>query len=146
MSGRFEGGLKRNIIPEHAFLDGEIRSRDNAKLDWYSNEFRRVFDEAAARYPDAGVSLEIRNTYQAYKVDPSHPTVDMIGRALADIGLEPSLEATGGGSDANVFIENGIVALPVGIGVRSFHTVQETAMISEIIEGAEMCQRVIQGD
>ncbi len=144
--GRFEGGLKRNIIPEHAFLDGEIRSRDNAKLDWYSNEFRRVFDEAAARYPDAGVSLEIRNTYQAYKVDPSHPTVDMIGRALADIGLEPSLEATGGGSDANVFVENGIVALPVGIGVRAFHTVQETAMITEILDGAEMCQRVIQGN
>ncbi len=75
----------------------------------------------------------------------SHPTVAMIGRALADIGLELSLEASGGGSDANVFFENGIVALPVGIGVRSFHTTRETADIPEIIEGARMCEGIIQG-
>ena len=42
--GRMEGGLKRNIIPEEAFLDGEVRSRDNGKLDHYSSEFRRIFD------------------------------------------------------------------------------------------------------
>ncbi|HIM81436.1 MAG TPA: M20/M25/M40 family metallo-hydrolase, partial [Dehalococcoidia bacterium] len=143
--GRIDGGLKRNIIPEETFMDGEIRSRDNAKLDHYSDEFRRIFKEAAIRHPDARIDLDIRNTYQAYQVDASHPTVTMLGRALAQIGLEPSLEATGGGSDANVFFENGIVALPVGIGVRSFHTTNETAVISEIVQGAEMCEGVIRG-
>ena len=143
--GRIEGGLKRNIIPEQAFLDGEIRSRDNQKLEHYSQEFRRVFDEAAGRYPEANLSLEIRNTYQAYDVDSSHPTVAMIGRALAGIGLELSLEASGGGSDANVFFENGIVALPVGIGVRSFHTTRETADIPEIMQGARICEGIIRG-
>ena len=54
----------------------------------------------------------------------------MLTRALADMGLEPRLEGSGGGSDANVFFENGIAALPVGIGVRSFHTKEETAMIT----------------
>ncbi len=143
--GRIEGGLRRNIIPEEAFLDGEIRSRDNGKLDHYSQEFRRVFDEVAAAYPDAQVSLDIRNTYQAYEVNGSHPTVAMIASALAPLGLEPRLEASGGGSDANVFFEHGIGALPVGIGVRSFHTTQETATISEVLQGAEMCERLIRG-
>ena len=143
--GRIEGGLKRNIIPEHVILDGEIRSRDNQKLDHYSQEFRRVFDEAAGRYPEAILSLEIRNTYQAYNVDSNHPAVAMIGRALAGIGLELSLEASGGGSDSNVFFENGIVALPVGIGVRSFHTTRETANIPEIMEGARMCEGIVRG-
>ena len=69
----------------------------------------------------------------------------MIGRALAGIGLELSLEASGGGSDANVFFENGIVALPVGIGVRSFHTTRETADIPEIMQGVQMCEGVIRG-
>ena len=78
-------------------------------------------------------------------MDASHPTVTMLGRALAQIGLKPLLEAAGGGSDANVFHENGIVALPVGIGVRSFHTTNETAHISEIVQGAEMCEGVIRG-
>jgi tripeptide aminopeptidase len=143
--GRVEGGLKRNIIPESAFLDGEIRSRDQAKLAHYTQEFRSVFDAVAARYPDARISLDIENTYQSYNVGSSHPTVAMVSRALAGVGLEPRLEASGGGSDANVFFENGIAALPVGIGVRSFHTKEETALIPEVFQGAELCERIIRG-
>ena len=143
--GRIEGGIKRNIIPEQVFIDGEVRSRDNAKLDHYSQRFREVFQDAAARYPDAKVSLKIDNTYQAYKIEAGHPAVAMISRSLREIGLEPALETTGGGSDANIFIEKGIIALPVGIGVRSFHTTKETARISEVLQGAEMCQQMILG-
>ena len=141
--GWMEGGLKRNIVPERALLDGEFRSRSNDKLAWLEGQFRKVFDEAAARYPDARISLDIRNTYQAYRVEPHHETVAMIGRALDTIGLSPVLEASGGGSDANVFIERGITALPVGIGVRSFHTTWETALIPEVLQGADMCEAVI---
>ena len=143
--GRIEGGLKRNIIPEQVFLDGEIRSRDNVKLDHYSHRFRDVFQEAAKRHPEAQVVLDISNTYQAYSIEAGHPTVAMISRALTHLGLEPQLEATGGGSDANIYVQNGIVALPVGIGVRSFHTTKETALIPEVLQGAEVCQRVICG-
>ena len=141
--GWMEGGLKRNIIPERASLDGEFRSRSNDKLAWLEGQFRKVFDEAAARYPDARIELDIRNTYQAYQVEQQHETVAAIGRALDTLGLAPALEASGGGSDANVFIERGITALPVGIGVRSFHTTWETALISEVMQGAEMCQAAI---
>jgi len=143
--GRMEAGLKRNIIPEEAFLDGEIRSRDNAKLDHYSGEFHRIFDQAAARHPEARISLDITNTYQAYNVDAGHPTIATIGRALAGMGLSPQLEASGGGSDANVFIEKGIIAVPVGIGVQSFHTTWETADIRMVLQGAELCEGVIRG-
>ena len=143
--GWLEGGLKRNIIPERASLDGEFRSRSNDKLAWLEGQFRKVFDEAAARYPDAQISLDIRNTYQAYLVEPQHETVAMIGQALTTLGFAPVLEASGGGSDANVFIERGITALPVGIGVRSFHTTWETALIPEVLQGAEMCQAAILG-
>ena len=43
--GWLEGGLKRNIIPERAALDGEFRSRSNDKLAWLEGQFRKVFDE-----------------------------------------------------------------------------------------------------
>jgi tripeptide aminopeptidase len=143
--GRIEGGLKRNIIPEHVFIDGEIRSRDNRKLDHYSQRFREAFQEVADLHPEARLSLEIENTYQAYSIQPEHPTIAMIRRALREAGLEPTLEATGGGSDANIFIHHGIVALPVGIGVRSFHTTKETAHIPEVLQAARMCEGVIRG-
>ena len=143
--GRLEGGLKRNIIPEQAFLDGEFRSRSNEKLADVERKFRAVFGEVASRYPEAKISLDIANTYQAYHVEADSQAVAMIGRALAGMGLEPILESTGGGSDANVFIERGIAAIPVGIGVRDFHTTWETAVISEVLQGAQMCEGVIRG-
>ena len=141
--GWMEGGLKRNIIPERASLDGEFRSRSNDKLAWMEAQFRKVFDDTAARYPGANISLDIRNTYQAYRVGQESKAVATIGRALETLGLSPVLEASGGGSDANVFIERGITALPVGIGVRSFHTTWETALIPEVLQGAEMCEAAI---
>ena len=143
--GYLEGGLKRNIVPERAFLDGEIRSRDQRKLEHYTQSFRSVFDEVSAMYPEARLDLDITNSYRAYLVDAEHPTVGMLSRALAGIGLEPRLEGSGGGSDANVFFEHGIAALPVGIGVRSFHTKEETAHIPEVLQGAEMCERLLMG-
>ncbi len=141
--GWMESGLKRNIIPERAALDGEFRSRSNDKLAWLEGQFRKVFDETAARYPDARIALDIVNTYQAYRVEPQHQSVATIGRALDTLSLSPILEASGGGSDANIFIQRGITALPVGIGVRSFHTTWETALIPEVLQGAEMCQAAI---
>ena len=138
--GVLNGGLKRNIIPESAYMDGELRSRNQAKLDNYTAEFRRAFDQAAAMYPDAHVDLDIRSQYRAYQVGNDHPALADIARAVASIGLTPAMETTGGGSDANVFFEHGIAALPVGIGVRDFHTTRETARISEIMDGARVCQ------
>ena len=141
--GYLEGGLKRNIVPERAFLDGEIRSRDQQKLDHFTDSFRRVFSEVGKMYPEARIDLDITNTYESYRVEPEHPTVAMLARALAEVGLEPMLGGSGGGSDANVFFQHGIAALPVGIGVRSFHTREETALIPEVLQGAEMCEKLM---
>jgi tripeptide aminopeptidase len=141
--GWMEGGLKRNIIPERAFIDGEFRSRSNEKLANVEREFREVFNEVGSKYPEAQIDLNIVNTYQAYRVDANSQVVSVVGQALAEMGLKPVLESTGGGSDANVFVENGITAIPVGIGVRDFHTTWETALITEVLQGARMCEAVI---
>ena len=143
--GWMQGGLKRNIIPEHASLDGEFRSRNNEKLADVERKFRGVFDEVASRYPEAKIALDIANTYQAYNIDATTPVIAIISQALAGMELDPILESTGGGSDANVFIEKGIMAIPVGIGVRDFHTTWETAVIDEVLQGAQMCEAVIKG-
>ncbi len=59
-----------------------------------------LLNTSAARNPGTEICLDIRSTYQAYSMDASHPTVAMVGRTLADMGLEPRLEPSGGGSDA----------------------------------------------
>ena len=141
--GAMHGGLKRNIIPETAYLDGELRSLRQASLDNYTAEFRRAFDQAAVLYPKAQVDLDIRSQYRAYRVPDDHPALRDIAGAVASAGLAPTMMTTGGGSDANVFFERGIAALPVGIGVRDFHTTRETARISEVLDAAQVCRSFI---
>ena len=143
--GALQGGRKRNIIPEEAYLDGELRSRDQGKLDNYSGEFRRVFEDAAGLYPRARIDWDIRSQYRAYRVGEDDPALAEIARAVTAVGLTPTLQTTGGGSDANVFFEQGIAALPVGIGVRDFHTTRETASISAVCDAARVCQAYISG-
>ncbi len=141
--GLLEGGLKRNIIPERAYLDGELRSRNQAKLDNYTAEFERAFDQVATMYPLADIDLKIWSQYRAYSVPQNDPALALITGSVAAAGLTPATETTGGGSDANVFFEHGITALPVGIGVRDFHTTRETANLSEIFDAARVCQAYI---
>ena len=130
--GYLEGGLRaeHQSLSAH-YLDGEIRSRDQSKAGpLYGAGFREVFDEVARPcFRKRGLELDVSNSYRAYRVNAEHPTVAMLSRG-ADPGHRAwsrRLKGTGGGSDANVFFEHGIAALPVGIGVRSFHTKEETA-------------------
>ena len=141
--GVLQGGLKRNIVPEHAYLDGELRSRNQAKLENYTAEFQRAFDLVAAMYPLANIDLNIWSQYRAYSVPQDHPALTLISRSVNSVGLSPTTETTGGGSDANVFFEHGIAALPVGIGVRDFHTTRETANLSELFDGARVCEALV---
>ncbi|GIT43098.1 MAG: hypothetical protein Ct9H300mP11_10340 [Chloroflexota bacterium] len=60
-----------------------------------------------SKYPEAQIDLNIVNTYQAYRVDANSQVVSVVGQALAEMGLKPVLESTGGGSDANVFLKGG---------------------------------------
>ena len=141
--GIFQGGLKRNIIPDNVFLDGEIRSLDQAKFELYTQRFRDVFDAAERGNPGCSIDLDIENTYTCYDVSSTHDTAQMIARAVSAAGLTPKLEKTGGGSDANIFFKNGIAALPVGIGVTGFHTKEESANIDDVLSGVRVCELIV---
>ena len=90
--------------------------------------------------------MEIRNSYKAYEINPENFAVKTVSCALDKVGLVPQYAKSGGGSDANVFNETGITAIPLGIGVQSFHTKIETAILSEVWKGAQVCEHIITGN
>ena len=141
--GVVNGGIKRNIIPDYTFLDGELRSLDQAKFEYYTDQFRGVFTQVLESHEGCSIDLDIENTYAGYVVDCENETAQMIASAITEIGLTPQFEYTGGGSDANIFFKNGITALPIGIGVTGFHTTSEMADIEQVLLAAEVCERVI---
>ena len=90
--------------------------------------------------------MEIRNSYKAYDINTDNYAVKTVSCALDKLGLVPQYAQSGGGSDANVFNESGITAIPLGIGVKSFHTKIETAILSEVWKGAQVCEHIITGN
>ena len=141
--GVVNGGIKRNIIPDYTFIDGELRSLNQSKFEYYTDQFRDIFTQVLQSHDGCSIDLDIENTYAGYMVDRENETDQMIAKAVTEAGLIPKFEYTGGGSDANIFFKNGITALPVGIGVTGFHTTSETADIEQVLLAAEVCERVI---
>ena len=59
--GTFTGGDARNIVPDHAVLEGMARSHDQEKLDAQLDAMRTACEEAAARH-GAGVDSAARRS------------------------------------------------------------------------------------
>jgi tripeptide aminopeptidase len=50
---------------------------------------------------------------------------------------------SGGGADANVFFERGIIAGVLGTGMQDVHTVNETVSLDEMVKATELLLEII---
>lgn len=141
--GLISGGSARNAVPEKVEIKGEVRSRDNKKLLKQVENVRRVFKTTQALYPDSAINLDIIEEFQGFKLVPSHKMVKFISEVLRNMSLEETLKDSGGGSDANIFHQNGIEVVVVGTGVYEPHTTREYVVIPQMLQAAQFCEKVI---
>ena len=141
--GLIQGGSARNAVPEEATLAAELRSRNPERLAELRGRVERAVAELRRKYPDATLTLEMRDEYGGYKLAPDDPVLALASAALRTIGLEPRLIASGGGTDGNVFTTKGIRAVVVGLGGEHFHTRQETLSIANMLNAARFCDTVL---
>lgn len=130
--GLIRGGTGRNTVPELVEIEGEARSRDNAKLAAQIEAMTAAMREEAGR---VGTTLELTVTpqYQAYSLPADSPAVVMASKATQRLGLPVRLAATGGGSDANEFNVKGLPSVVLGSGMVAPHTLQEHIAISDLV-------------
>lgn len=140
--GLIRGGSARNAVPDRAELEGEARSRDNAKLARLSQALREAM-ESAARDCGARVELTVVREYSAYKLDERHPGVALALGAARTLGLASQLAAMGGGSDANTFNERGLPSVALGIGMAQPHTLEEHIAVEDLVRSTEYLVELI---
>ena len=127
-------------------MRGEARSHDVGKLDAQIATMRQALEDAVAGHPGACLELDVRRSYQAYRLSKSEPLIARVARALAAMGEPaPEFRLSGGGSDANVFNAQGITALPISTGMQAVHTNQEWVTVSDMARCAELVLRVLAG-
>jgi tripeptide aminopeptidase len=140
--GKIAGGTAMNIVAERAELTGEARSRDEEKLKRQTSAMVQALDTAAA-LAGARVEIQVSRAYNGYNLTDSTPIVSRMVAAARSLGIEPRLEATGGGSDANIFHAHGITILNLCTGYEDAHTVRESIGVGELVRLATLVESIV---
>ncbi|MDL2273386.1 M20/M25/M40 family metallo-hydrolase [Oscillospiraceae bacterium OttesenSCG-928-G22] len=135
--GIFKSLGSTNVVSMEAYIEGEARSRDQAKLDKQTAHMEEEFRKACAKH-GAALDLQVIPCYKTYKHAEGEPLLDLIESKMVSLGCTILREPTGGGSDANIFNCNGIKAVTVGTGMDSEHTLNERLSIQNLTRLAEV--------
>jgi len=140
--GLIQGGTATNIVPDRVELNGEARSRDQAKLDKQAAHMVEVIQSVCAAH---GVEAEVvvKDSYQAFCLSEDDYPVKLAASAARAMGLEPRLQSTGGGSDANIINACGIPSVILGMGYHNVHTTQEIIPVDQLAAAAEFVLQII---
>ena len=149
--GMIEGGLAGNIVPNQVVLRGEARSHSPEKLDRQTEHMKHCLEEAAARHTleldgkrhTARIEAKIERDYDRMDVPETAPIVKLVHAAAKNLNLEVENHATGGGCDANVLNQKGLVVANLGTGMREIHTVHEWLDLKDLDVSAAMVLEIV---
>ncbi len=140
--GTIEGGTARNVVPAHVTLLCEARSRSQEKLDEQTRHMRETFERECAAL-GATAHVEVVTEYRAYHLNQDDPVLRIAMDAARAAGLEPSLRASGGGSDANIFNGYGVPTTVLSCGMEKVHTHDEFVRIPDMVKDAAWVVEIV---
>jgi len=118
--GVISGGKATNIVPDEVTLKGEVRSRDGGKLEKCTEQIKKIIEDTAQEFK-AKAKVKINEEYQCYNLSPDDQK---------NMGLQPELCPSGGGSDANIFNKKGLPSAVLSVYVPA----AEGAMLIYLIK------------
>ena len=140
--GFVEGGTATNVVMAELRIKAEARSTSVETLDAQVAHMRERFEEAAARW-GATVTVDHVRHYDSYTVPESAPVVRIAQRASRNLGFEPTLRTTLGGSDANVYNAKGLPCVVAATGMDKIHTHEERIEIKDLVDTARLALELI---
>ncbi len=140
--GVIRGGVGTNIVPDLCEIEGECRSHDEQKL---SRVAAAMVDAMQAGATQAGVDVDIAlvHEYRAFALAPRSPVVRLSKAALTDLGLEPRMQASGGGSDANILNARGLPTVNLSAGMMQVHSPDEHISLDDLEHLCGLALRMI---
>ncbi|NCY01994.1 MAG: M20/M25/M40 family metallo-hydrolase [Planctomycetia bacterium] len=128
--GVIHAGEATNVVADRAALRAEARGHDPALRGRIVQAIEKAFTAAARRVKSSDgrtgkVSISGRLDYEAFRLADDEPCVTAAREAVRMIGLEPRLDISNGGLDANWMAANGIPTVTLGCGQMNIHTTDE---------------------
>lgn len=129
--GIIKGGQATNIVCDLVEISAEARSISVEKLEKQTKAMVDAFEKAAQEF-GGEADIKVSRSYNPIKVDVNSKLVQDLAKAFEENDIKPQFQATGGGSDTNVFFEKGITCLNVSCGMSNVHTTDEFIKISDM--------------
>lgn len=137
------GGTVRNAVPSEASITGEFRSMNVESLELLRMQLLNSIGNIRGRYTEAEITENLEMMFQMYRLDPTEATAQLVTRVMRNMGLEPNIQPSGGGTDGNVFRLNGIESVVVGMSTNLMHTIDEYVVIPDLMNTARFCEQLM---
>jgi len=119
-----------NVVPESCSLVLEARALGEERADEIVAEIvDRIHQAANLADCDCDVDIAVQRTFSGYHLPPSSPAVRAAERALRACGHEPLRIASGGASDANALIAQGMQIVNMANGTERNHEPTERVSV-----------------
>ncbi|MGI5902509.1 MAG: M20/M25/M40 family metallo-hydrolase [Desulfitobacteriia bacterium] len=129
--GVISGGKARNIVADRVNIKAEVRSRKRERLEEETAKIITKFTNTAQKF-GAQFKYEKEMAYEAFTIDPQHPTIIRAIKAGQKMDIDVTWKATGGGLDANILNARGLACVALGLGNEKPHSYEEYADIAEL--------------
>lgn len=138
--GIIEGGKATNIIPDECIIRGEYRSHDQKDIQSLKEKITDIVEKNKKYALD--IQLTFQEMYRGFKFEKSDNIIRLVNRSLLDIGVKPRFERTGGGSNTNVYNQNGLKVLTLAVGMMNVHSSDEYVEIDDLENLTKLIVRI----
>ena len=140
--GVIDGGTASNVVAGSCRIEGEARSIDGARAAEVVGQMVDSCTWAAGEH-GCDVDVDVTEMFRGYRADPESAPVRIASDALRATGHEPSLVATGGGSDANALIAAGFDCILLANGTEANHTFEESVSARSLTDMLAVCEELV---
>ncbi len=120
--GTIAGGSAMNVVPERCSVVAEVRSLDAAVAETTVAEVvERMHEAANLPECECDVDIAVQRTFSGFHLNASRRAVRVAEAALRTCGHEPVPIVSGGASDANALLADGVEVVNLANGTERNH-------------------------
>ncbi len=133
--GTISGGSAINVVPERCSLLAEARAFGDERAESLVAEIvDRVHEAANLPDCDCDVDVSVERTFAGFHLSASAPALRVAESALRACGYEPVRISSGGASDANELLAQGVQVVNLANGTERNHEPGERVSVLALEE------------
>lgn len=131
--GTIAGGSAMNVVPERCSVVAEVRSLDEAHAETTVAEVvDRLHEAANLPECECDVDIAVQRTFSGFHLAATRPAVRVAEAALRSCGHEPVRIVSGGASDANALLADGVEVVNLANGTERNHEPGERVSVGAL--------------